>query len=502
MCGLVHTAAGNLVAALAETPDLPFRAVQVLSEAERDQVVSGWNDTAREVPAGTLPGLFGVQAARTPDAVAVICGEQAVSYRELDVRAGRLARVLSGYGAGPESVVAVVLERSADLLVALLGVLKAGAAYLPVDPGYPAGRIAFMLADAGPVCVLTSAELGAGLPALGAAPVLAVGDLTPAGSGDGHLASTGTALLPGHPAYVIYTSGSTGRPKGVTITHAGVVNRLVWMQAQFRLDAGDRVLQKTPVSFDVSVWELFWPLLEGAALVLARPGGQADPEYLSELIGAAGITTVHFVPAMLAAFLDSADRDQCAGLRRVICSGEALSEPLARRFAAWSRAGLYNLYGPTETTVDSTAWACTEQPGDPPIGGPIANTRVFVLDGWLCPVPAGVAGELYVAGAGLARGYAGRAGLTGERFVACPFGAGERMYRTGDLARWTADGVLVFAGRADEQIKIRGFRVEPGEVEAVLAAHPQVAQAVVVVREDSAGDRRLAAYVVPAGRRR
>ena len=270
------------------------------------------------------------------------------------------------------------------------------------------------------------------------------------------------------------------------------------MQAEYRLTGDDRVLQKTPATFDVSVWEFFWPLLEGAQLVLARPGGHADPVYLSEIIRSAGITTIHFVPSMLDAFISFGNPEACGSLRRVICSGEALPGWLAERFTERFTAGLYNLYGPTETSVDSTAWACTGAPGTPPIGRPVANTRVFVLDRWLGPVPAGVAGELYVAGAGLARGYAGRAGLTGERFVACPFGGGgERMYRTGDLARWTAGGQLVFAGRADDQVKIRGFRVEPGEVEAVLARCPAVAQVVVIARQDTPGDRRLAAYVVP-----
>jgi amino acid adenylation domain-containing protein len=387
-------------------------------------------------------------------------------------------------------VVAVVMERSAELMVALLAVLKTGAAYLPVDPGYPADRIAFMLADTRPVLVLTDAALVGALPA-GKLPVLIPGALE-ATHGDGNLddAERGGPLLPAHPAYLIYTSGSTGTPKGVMVPHAGIVNRLAWMQAAYRLDESDRVLQKTPISFDVSVWELFWPLLEGAALVLARPGGHRDPAYLSRLIGSAGITTAHFVPAMLEAFLGSADPGPCGSLRRVICSGEALPGRVADRFADWSPAELHNLYGPTETSVDSTAWACAPGGGTPPIGRPIWNTSVYVLDRALRPVPAGMPGELYVAGQGLARGYLARPGLTAERFVANPYGApGERMYRTGDVVRWTADGELVFAGRADEQVKIRGFRVEPGEIEAVLRRHPCVAEAAVIARQDAAGPK-------------
>jgi amino acid adenylation domain-containing protein len=300
----------------------------------------------------------------------------------------------------------------------------------------------------------------------------------------------------GSPAYVIYTSGSTGVPKGVAVPHAGIVNRLAWMQDAFGLAASDRVLQKTPVSFDVSVWELFWPLLHGARLVLARPGGHRDPAYLSALIAADQVTTVHFVPSMLDAFVTAADPAQCASLVRVICSGEALPGPLAARFTARFTAGLHNLYGPTETSVDSTA--ATVAPGTdaaPPIGAPIANTRTYVLDARLQPVPAGVTGELYIAGAGLARGYLGRPALTGERFIACPFGDG-RMYRTGDLVKWRDDGQLVFAGRADDQVKIRGFRIEPAEIQAVIAACPGIGQTAVTVPAGT-----LIAYIVPdAGR--
>ena len=501
--GMADELAGRLVrvlAAVAADPRARLHAVGVLGEGERRELVEGWNDTAVTVPGVTLPELLGARAGVCPDAVAVVCGDAVVTYGELDARAGRLAGELVARGAGPESVVAVAVERGVGLVVALLGVLKAGAAFLPLDLGYPAERIAFMVADARPGCVITADGVADGLAGAGGVPVLAAA--VPAGVAGGDL-GVGDRVAPlraAHPAYVIYTSGSTGQPKGVAVTHGGIVNRLLWMQAEYGLGAGDAVLQKTPVSFDVSVWEFFWPLLAGARLVLARPGGHLDPVYLSGLIGSAGVTTVHFVPVMLDAFLGSGDRRAGVSLRRVICSGEALPGRVADRFAGRFAAGLHNLYGPTETSVDSTAWACAGGPGDPPIGRPIANTAVFVLDQWLCPVPAGVAGELYIAGAGLARGYLGRFALTAERFVACPFGAGgQRMYRTGDVVRWTGDGVLVFAGRADDQVKIRGFRIEPGEVEAVLAACPGVAQVVVTAREEAPGDRRLAAYIVPAG---
>ena len=493
----------RVLEAVTADPQARVRSAQILDAAERRQILSGWNDTAVAVPAVSLAGLLDAQAARSPDAVAVVDGDRVLTYRALDAAAGRLARVLAGRGAGPERVVAVAVERSAELVMALVAVLKTGAAYLPVDLGYPAERIGFMLADALPAVVVASAAAAAVLPRDVPAAVLvengqgAVADGAVRVLGGG---GRGAAVSAAQLAYVMYTSGSTGVPKAVAVTQGGIVNRLGWMQAQYQLGVADRVLHKTPVSFDVSVWELFWPLVQGAQLVLARPGGQGDPGYLSALIASAGVTTAHFVPAMLEVFVGAADPGACVSVRRVICSGEVLAGRVVQRFGERFAAELHNLYGPTETTVDSTAWACVRGGGDPPIGAPIANTRAYVLDRWLCPVPAGVAGELYLAGVGLARGYRGRAGLTAERFTACPFGrGGERMYRTGDLARWTAGGVLVFAGRADDQVKIRGFRVEPGEVEAVLAACPGVDQAVVTTREDTAGDLRLVGYVVPAG---
>ncbi|MBD0417622.1 amino acid adenylation domain-containing protein, partial [Streptomyces sp. TRM S81-3] len=277
------------------------------------------------------------------------------------------------------------------------------------------------------------------------------------------------------PAYVIFTSGSTGRPKGVMIPHAGIVNRLHWMQDRYGLTPADRVLQKTPYGFDVSVWEFFWPLLTGATLVLARPGGHRDPEYLAALIRDERVTTVHFVPSMLDVFLTEPSAAQCTSLRRVICSGETLTPVTQARFfdVYDATVELHNLYGPTEASVDVTAWQCHSDRADGtiPIGAPVANTQVYVLDRALQPVPAGVTGELHLGGVQVARGYVGRPGLTAERFVACPFAAGERMYRTGDLVRWTTDGRLEYLGRADDQVKIRGFRIEPGEVQAVLASH-------------------------------
>ncbi|MFI9325866.1 amino acid adenylation domain-containing protein, partial [Kitasatospora aureofaciens] len=497
----------RVLGAVVADPSVRLSAVDVLGEAERRRVLVEWNDTAGVVPGVTLPDLFAAQVARTPDAVAVVFEGVELSYAELDARANRLARLLTGRGVGPESVVGVVMERGVELVVSLLGVLKAGAAYLPVDPEYPAERIAFTLADAGAVCVLTAAAWKAVVPESADALVLDFPAIVEelAGHEDGPFAAADRLgrLLPSHPAYVIYTSGSTGRPKGVVVAHSGIVNRLVWMQSAYGLTGADRVLQKTPFGFDVSVWEFFWPLVVGAGLVVARPQGHRDPGYLAGLIAGSGVTTAHFVPSMLEAFLREPSAGSCGGLRRVVCSGEALPGELRGRFFGVFPRGveLHNLYGPTEASVDVTAWECgADQAGPVLIGAPILNTRVFVLDEWLEPVAPGVVGELYLAGVQLARGYVNRPGLSAERFVACPFDAsGGRMYRTGDRVRWSADGQLEYLGRADDQVKVRGFRIEPGEVQAVVAAHPQVAQAAVVAREDSPGDTRLVAYLVPDG---
>ncbi|MGW6056039.1 amino acid adenylation domain-containing protein [Streptomyces sp. NPDC055189] len=481
-----------LLEQVAEDPDRPLATLALMPPAQHDQVVRQWNDTVRERPATTLAELWSRQVRRTPDAPALVAPDGSrLSYVQLDARVRRLALRLAREGAGPEQVVAVALPRSTDLVVAILAVVTAGAAYLPVDPDHPAGRIAATLADAGPLLALTDTASAAVLPE--SLPKLLLDKpIAP-------LAARPVPPRPEHPAYVIFTSGSTGRPKGVIVPHAAVVNRLLWMQEQYHLTADDRVLQKTPAGFDVSVWEFFWPLICGATLVIARPGGHRDPAYLAELIRRESVTVTHFVPSMLQAFLQEPGAADCTGLRRIICSGEALPARTQRDlFATLTATELHNLYGPTEAAVDVTYWQCQrdDHTGTVPIGRPLANVSTYVLDGSLRPVPPGVTGELYLGGIQLARGYAGRPGLTAERFVACPFAAGERMYRTGDLVRWSVGGQLEFVGRADAQVKIRGFRVEPGEVEAVLAAHPEVRQCTVVLREDRPGDPRLVAYAV------
>ncbi len=422
----------------------------------------------------TLPALFAAQVARTPSAPAVVADGVSVSYVELDRRANRLAHHLIAEGVGPESVVGVCLDRGVELVVALLGIHKAGGAYLPLDPDYPAERVDYMRSDSGATTVVTAATFA---------------------RVDGPSDDPGTEVLPAHPAYVIYTSGSTGRPKGVVIEHRGIVNRLVWMQDEYALDGTDRVLQKTPYSFDVSVWEFFWPLITGATLVMARPGGHRDPRYLAETIDTERITTVHFVPSMLRTFL-AEPFGALPSLRRMICSGEALTADLVTGVHERLGCELHNLYGPTEASVDVTAIRC--HPGEPvTIGRPIANTATHIVDRDLNPVAEG---ELCLAGVQLARGYLGRPELTAERFVPNPFGAGDRLYRTGDLARRRADGTIDYLGRLDHQVKIRGHRIELGEIEAVLTGHPDVHAGVVTVHRPATGEPRLVAYVVPAGR--
>ncbi|MDX3784701.1 non-ribosomal peptide synthetase, partial [Streptomyces europaeiscabiei] len=482
--------------------------VEILGEAERHQLLVEFNDTAAEMPSATLPELVQAQAARTPDAVAVIYEDTELTYRQLNEQANRLARhLVAEHKAGPEQLVGIAMERSAEMVTALLAVLKTGAAYLPIDPDYPADRITYMLTDAAPTTVITTTNITHHLPAIQDSQHVLLDDLLPtlAEISGQDLTDTErtTPLLPQHPAYIIYTSGSTGRPKGVTVAHAGIVNRLLWMQGEYGMEAGERVLQKTPFGFDVSVWEFFWPLVVGAGLVLARPGGHKDPAYLAGVIQAQRVTTVHFVPSMLQAFLTEPAATACTGLQRVICSGEALPAPLAEQFHTLLGIPLHNLYGPTEASVDVTYWHYQPQKTSSiPIGVPVTNTQVFVLDGGLRPAPAGVPGELYLAGVQLARGYLNRPALTAERFVANPFASdGSRMYRTGDVVRWNTEGQLEYLGRADDQVKIRGFRIELGEIETALAAHPAVGQVAVIAREDRPGDKRLAAYLVadPAG---
>uniref|UniRef100_UPI001C27B13F non-ribosomal peptide synthetase n=1 Tax=Streptomyces sp. AC555_RSS877 TaxID=2823688 RepID=UPI001C27B13F len=477
----------RVLEALVGDPLVRVGGVEVVDPVERGRVLVEWNDTAVSVGVGTVPGLFAAQVARTPGAVAVVDEGVSVSYAELDARANRLARLLIARGVGPESCVGVCLERGVDLVVALLGVVKAGGAYVPLDPGYPVERIAYVVGDAGLEVVLTSSVLAGVVPGGVSRVVLdspvVVGEL----AGLDGSSVVGVGLRAEHPAYVIYTSGSTGRPKGVVVSHVGVASLVAGHVGDLGVGPGARVAQFASAAFDTFGWEWLPALLSGAALVVV-PGERRLGGVLPEFLAGAGVTHVTLPPAVLATLEEGSVG---AGVVLVV-AGEACPPEVVERWAP-GRV-MFNSYGPTETTVDATLWRCVAG-GAVSIGSPVVNTRVFVLDERLAPVPVGVAGELYVAGAGLARGYVGRSGLTAERFVADPFaGDGSRMYRTGDRARWTAEGRLLFAGRSDEQVKIRGFRIEPGEVESVLVGHPRVGQAAVVVREDTPGDKRLIAY--------
>lgn len=478
--------------------------LDLLLPGERARL-DGYNATDRPYDLSRcLHELIDDQARRSPDAIAVAVERAALSYRELVDRADRLAAYLRGRGVAPGHHVGVCEIRSLELMVSLVAVLKTGAAYVPLDPELPVARLEFQLRDAGISVVLSRSALLDRLAGV-AVEAIAVDLLLPALP----LAAPVTgAATPGHIAYVIYTSGSTGQPKGVAVPHRGVVNRLLWMQEEYGLGANDCVLQKTPFTFDVSVWELFWPLLAGSKLFLAAPGGHRDPRYLIRTICAQGVTTLHFVPPMLDLFLAEPEvAATAAHLRRVVCSGEALGPETVRSFFARFpvdryAVGLYNLYGPTEASIDVTSWACVPEDaaGSIPIGRPVANTRIYLLDHSGRLTPPGVVGELYIGGVQVASGYVNRPELTRERFVTDPFGpfgpgAGGTMYRTGDLARYRPDGAIEFLGRIDLQVKIRGFRIELGEIEAALRAHPAVDQAVVTVWQRGA-DRRLVAYVV------
>ena len=479
-------------------PDCNLNSLTILSRDRRDQIVRQWNDTERNyLPDSVLPELLVAAANRWPDHPALVAENEVLTYRQLDERAEAVAGNLRARGVGPETIVGVCAHRSAEMVIALIGILKAGGAYLPLDPEYPGERLGFMVIEAGCHLVLASAGLlktAAGWRAGGNCEVLAIRDLL---APIAHQPDSPRVATPDSLVYVLFTSGSTGRPKGTMLTHRGVINRLRWGQEQYPIGPGDRLLQKTPFSFDVSVPEFFWPLMNGATLVMARPDGHKDPAYLVETIQRERITSCHFVPSMLGPFLDHPHAASCVSLKHVFASGEALPYAHVRRFHdTLPQAELHNLYGPTEASVEVSYWDCPKEP-DPrrlvPIGRPVANTQLRVLDHHGEVLPVGVVGELYLGGTQLARGYLNQPELTAERFIQHPeFG---RLYRTGDLARWLPDGVVDFLGRADGQVKLRGFRIELGEIESQLKAQPEVTEAVVAVRERTGDDPRLVAWV-------
>jgi amino acid adenylation domain-containing protein len=490
----------TLLHGIAAMPAQPVGQLPLLDAAMQHETaaLSGQAATPSFDPC-CLHTLVERQVERSPDAIAVTFEEETLTYAQLNQHANQLARHLRKLGVGPDVRVAIAAERGLAMVTGLLAILKAGGAYVPLDPAYPADRLAYMLEDSAPAVLLAQQSVLDKLPATNL-PTLLIDDASQWRHAPGDNLEVGD-LTPGHLAYVIYTSGSTGRPKGVMNEHRGIVNRLLWAQSEFQLSLADRVLQKTPFGFDVSVWEFFLPLLTGAQLVMARPGGHQDPDYLARLIESAGITMLHFVPSMLQAFLDGAHAGRCHGARHVLCSGEALPHAMQARFhKALPDVALHNLYGPTEAAVDVTHWRCDPSlhPGIVPIGRPVAHTRMYVLDSRHAAVPRGVAGELYIGGIQVARGYLNRPELTAERFIADPFvnDPDARLYKTGDMGRWLPDGSIEYLGRNDFQVKIRGFRIELGEIEAALAACAGIREAVVIAREDVPGEKRLVAYLL------
>ncbi|WP_280448849.1 amino acid adenylation domain-containing protein, partial [Nocardia brasiliensis] len=491
----------------------PVGEIDLLAAEESTRILADWNDTAHAVdPDATLVSLLDATVAATPKAVAIVAddptGQQELTYAALDARVNRLARYLIQRGVGPEDRVALAIRRSTDLVVAMYAVAKAGAAYVPIDPDQPAERTDYILGTAAPVCVLTTGRDGFRTAAADIVQ-LDVLDLTAFAADPVTAAERRTTLVPAHTAYVIFTSGSTGQPKGVAVPHAAIVNQLQWETATFGLGVDDAILLKTAATFDLSVWEFWTAAVCGGRLVISAADGHRDPAYLNELMRSTMVTTLHVVPSMLDALLTESGGRLTHSLRRVLAIGEALPATTAQRFRRDNPAELahptghsvplYNLYGPTEAAVSITSHLVTDADQlAVSIGAPEWNSRVYVLDTRLRPVPAGVSGELYLAGAQLARGYFGKPDLTADRFVADPFGApGARMYRTGDLVAWNSSGELDYRGRTDFQVKIRGFRIELGEIEAALLRQPTITAAAVLAHTDPSIGDRLVAYVVP-----
>src|SRR5437660_2245334 len=483
------------------SPNLPCDVISeygLLTRQEQHQL-RDWNATGVDFPQDRcLQDLFEEQVDRTPQAVAVLCEGQVLSSEERNARGNQVAHYLQERRVGPDTLVGLCVERSLEMVIGILGILKAGGAYVPLDPDYPAERLAYMLEHSQITLLLTQQRLVQRLPS----PTAEVCSLD---TGWPEIAETPTTnperrTTVGHLAYVIYTSGSTGTPKGVMVSHTAICNHMYWMQRTFPLTEHDSILQKTPFSFDASVWEFFAPLFTGAKLVMARVGGHADVQYLTATIHQMNITVLQLVPILLSHLLEEPGFWACTSLRQVFSGGEPLSPVTVRTFVEHMHADLYNLYGPTETTVDTTIWHCQRQDDETaiPIGRPISNVQTHVLDSQVRPVPIGVAGELYIGGVGVARGYLHRPALTAEKFLPDPFSPqpGARLYRTGDQVRYRLDGTIEFLGRIDQQVKIRGFRIELGEIETVLGQHPGVLDCVVVARERIQGEKQLVAYVV------
>jgi amino acid adenylation domain-containing protein len=491
-------------------PDQTIATLPLLTETERQFLVE-WNDTPRDYPEDKcVHQLVESQVERAPDAVAVVFEDQQLTYGELNRRANQLAHYLKSLGVGREVLVGIYMERSVEMMVALLGILKAGGAYVPLDPLYPHRRLAFMLQDAPLRVLLTKKKFTESFADIGILtrsemrnPVVVCLDEDWEQIAQWNSESPPHETTPDNLAYVVYTSGSTGEPKGVMVSQRGICNRFLWGQEAYQLTDRDRVLHAFSLSFDFATWEIFTSLVAGARLVLAQPGSQQDSAYLVRLIAERGITVAGFVPSMLEAILEEPGIKICDSLKTVFSGGELLPVELRDSFFDRLDAELHNTYGPTEASIDVTYWACKRESeyendrGIVPIGSPIANTQLYILDSHLEPVPIGVSGELHIAGVALARGYLNRPDLTAEKFIPNPFGdkPGARLYRTGDLARYLPDGNIQFLGRLDHQVKVRGFRIELGEIEVVLGQHPAVQQATVVAREDKPGEKQLVAYL-------
>ena len=472
-----------------------------LTEREWEQILS-WNNTAADYPQDQcLHQLFEAQAMQTPEATAIIFNQTQLTYRELNCKANQVAHILQKMGVEPDTLVGVYMERSFEMVIAMLAVLKAGGAYVPLDPTYPADRIAYMMQDAALSVVLTQQHLHEQLLRYEAR-ILCLDEDWQTFAQQPTYTPTST-VNPDNLIYVIYTSGSTGLPKGVMNIHRGLVNLLYWVRKEYSLTATDRVLQMISFSFEGSMKEFFWPLLSGATLVMTHPHKHQDPAYLVSLIREQQITVLHFVPSMLHMFLLQHEVEHCTSPKYVICGGEVLSADLQRRFfAIFNRPdiNLYNFYGPTEATIEVSRWICQRDSTETtvPIGYPLPNIQLYILSPTLQPVSIGMAGELHIGGVCLARGYLNRPELTREKFIPDPFSTrpGARLYKTGDLARYRPDGAIEWLGRIDSQVKIRGFRIELGEIETVLRQMPEIQEAFVVAREDVSGDKRLVAYVV------
>ncbi|MDZ8084004.1 MAG: amino acid adenylation domain-containing protein [Nostoc sp. DedQUE12b] len=490
----------TLLAGIIANPNERISQFPLLTAVEQQQLLVEWNSTQADYSLDKcIHQLFEEQVECTPDAVAVVFENQQLTYHQLNAKANQLAHYLRSLGVQADVLVGIYMERSLEMIVGLLGILKAGGAYVPLDPDYPQERLSFMLEDAQLRVLLTQQQLIERLPEHQAQIVCLDTDWQSisVSSQDNPI----TGVQDSNLAYVIYTSGSTGKPKGAMNTHLGIYNRLLWMQQAYQLTLVDCILQKTPFSFDVSVWEFFWPLITGARSVLVKPGGHKDSAYLTNLIQEQQVTALHFVPSMLRAFVEEESVKNCSSLKRVICSGEALPLELQERFFAQLDCELHNLYGPTEAAIDVTYWQCKPDTNlrTVPIGRAIANTQIYILDSHLQPVPIGVPGELHIGGVGLARGYLNRPDLTNEKFIPSPFSDDlhSRLYKTGDLARYLSDGNIEYLGRIDNQVKLRGFRIELGEIEAALTQHLAVGETVVITREDDPDNKRLVAYIVP-----